>query len=966
MHAQLMLHMLKRGNIQGPFDKKPEDGPLQPLPPYMTRPQPRWSWVQGQGQESSSVGCVHSGCSCTPAVGNGYGGCSIYFDEPLDKADGETEKLPDWVEGELADTIGSSVFRRSDGHHGNPAATSTWVSQAGSSLRNTRQRPHTSMGISLDKDPGLSPIRGDYHRSHGYSADDLTVDSRRSPPRALSPSDRERRQLPDVKRNRGSPEPRNREHTDTEWSRPLGVTTASTTASFGKSAMFPDDTSLAKPSDKEIAVRTKMIEAKYHEEKLRLQQKHDAAVQKILDRKNSEIEDVKSHYRSKTKELEETITKLERKVQTLVKEAGVVRETKDKQIMELKKMVEATSDSQRNEYEKRLHDMEADFEQQKFELQKLHTRNIQEILDDTNARLQRMETEYNQQAASTTSIIKELESRVQQLTGEVDRTLSQRTVLEKEKSELENRLERTVCALETAQERASQMEREHQKRLEANEHEMRTLRNKTEASLEFLKQEHTISASKAADTISDLEQQVDYLKKALKDAEEHRQRQMRETEQVHQQDKLHLENLHDKQVRSMKKELEQLEQEMQRKVSRLEQLLKDKEAEVQKQKDLAREQALQAEKALEEFKQQVEKNQHQIYAEMKQQMEQVESDLKKSKQAREKQSREFSRQLEDEKYKHEHEMAEAKMTFEQEKAQLLHEVHIQKEYANSEHERELEQLREAHRNEMKALEFRYKEKQEKDHKVVSELEGQVAELREELVQANQLRKQQLVELGLLREEEKQKMQRDHEAEVARYRTDAEQQRLELQKMHSAETERLLEKTNDRLKSIEKEYTERGKKSAETIAELQSTIKQLREDIKRVKENADSRIAEVRKQLEEEKQSLKKQYSSNLAMVQHELESQRTRCHNLERQLQKMDADHEEKVTRLKLEQEERMRGLLPAEMKQELEDTIGSLKSQVNTLQQRAAMLQEELDLRLKNPLGPFGSRTSSPIKSSV
>ena len=49
--------------------------------------------------------------------------------------------------------------------------------------------------------------------------------------------------------------------------------------------------------------------------------------------------------------------------------------------------------------------------------------------------------------------------------------------------------------------------------------------------------------------------------------------------------------------------------------------------------------------------------------------------------------------------------------------------------------------------------------------MVSELEGQVAELREELVQANQLRKQQLVELGLLREEEKQKMQRDHEAEV---------------------------------------------------------------------------------------------------------------------------------------------------------------------------------------------------------
>ena len=48
------------------------------------------------------------------------------------------------------------------------------------------------------------------------------------------------------------------------------------------------------------------------------------------------------------------------------------------------------------------------------------------------------------------------------------------------------------------------------------------------------------------------------------------------------------------------------------------------------------------------------------------------------------------------------------------------------------------------------------------------MERQIQELREEVVQANQLRKQQLVELGLLREEEKQKMQRDHEAEVIIY------------------------------------------------------------------------------------------------------------------------------------------------------------------------------------------------------
>ena len=42
-----------------------------------------------------------------------------------------------------------------------------------------------------------------------------------------------------------------------------------------------------------------------------------------------------------------------------------------------------------------------EFEQEKFEMQKHHTKSIQEILDDTNARLQKMEKEYSQQTLST-------------------------------------------------------------------------------------------------------------------------------------------------------------------------------------------------------------------------------------------------------------------------------------------------------------------------------------------------------------------------------------------------------------------------------------------------------------------------------------------------------------------------------------------------------------------------------------
>lgn len=62
-----------------------------------------------------------------------------------------------------------------------------------------------------------------------------------------------------------------------------------------------------------IDLQFRKIEAKFQEEKLVLQQKHDTAVQKILDRKNTEIEELKTHFRKKTKEYEETIHKLERK-----------------------------------------------------------------------------------------------------------------------------------------------------------------------------------------------------------------------------------------------------------------------------------------------------------------------------------------------------------------------------------------------------------------------------------------------------------------------------------------------------------------------------------------------------------------------------------------------------------------------------------------------------------------------------
>ena len=72
--------------------------------------------------------------------------------------------------------------------------------------------------------------------------------------------------------------------------------------------------------------------------------------------------------------------------------------------------------------------------------------------------------------------------------------------------------------------------------------------------------------------------------------------------------------------------------------------------------------------------------------------------------------------------------------------------------------------------------------------VVSNMEEKIRTLQEEVQNSNSLRRQQLVELGLLREEERQKASRDHEIVVAKLQVDLDKQRMELHKQHAAELE----------------------------------------------------------------------------------------------------------------------------------------------------------------------------------
>ncbi|XP_005402196.1 PREDICTED: centrosomal protein of 112 kDa isoform X1 [Chinchilla lanigera] len=913
LYAKLLLHMLKRGVLEGPFTHRPEPGTLKTLPSYM----------------------------------------SIYFDEPNPaRVKGSSpERLPDWVMGEL----GTSEHKLSESWKLSPGEDNTLVlspTDAHSSLQVTRLSliPENQPGVMEAYPLGSPPEVVEQYpgklqtRSHSvsptYKEDGQSIIPKnceihlKKSRVSLDDSDIEARLN---SWNLGIENPRYLRQT------PIPVSLMTPKFSLRKSSSLHDDHFVSRMHEKEFNMKIKMMEAKFHEEKLQLQQKHDADVQKILERKNNEIEELKTLYKKKQNETEETVRKLEQKVQTLVRDCQVIREAKENQIAELKKICEQSTESLNNDWEKKLHSAVAEMEKEKFELQKQHTENIQELLEDTNMRLSKMEGEYMAQTQSTNQVVKELEARVHQLTGEAENSNLQRQKLIQEKAELERCYQITCSELQEVKARRNTLHKEKDNLINDYEQKMKLLQTKYDADVALLKQENALSSSKASGTIEELEQNICQLKEQLQESELQRNQLLKDEENKFQMEKNHLKCTYEKKVQDLQCELDKEKEDAQKKIHKLEDTLKEKEEQLTRVTEVQRLQAQQADAALEEFKRQVELNSEKVYAEMKEQMEKVEADLTRSKSLREKQSKEFLWQLEDVKQRHEQQIVELKLEHEQEKTHLLQQHNAEKDSLVRDHEREIENLGKQLRAANMEHENQIQEFKKRDAQVIADMEMQVHKLREELIHVNSQRKQQLVELGLLREEEKQRVARDHEAAVNKLKAESEKMKIELKKTHAAETEMTLDKANSKLKEIEKEYTQKLAKSSQIIAELQTTISSLKEEITQQQLAAERRLQDLTQKFEDEKKQLIRDNDRAIKVLQDELETRSNQVRSVEKKLQHKELESQEQITYVRQEYETKFKGLMPASLRQELEDTISSLKSQVNFLQKRASILQEEL-----------------------
>ncbi|XP_063327856.1 centrosomal protein of 112 kDa isoform X7 [Pelmatolapia mariae] len=811
MYARLLLQMLKRGVLDGPFTSKPEPGSLKTLPAYM----------------------------------------SIYFDEPLSclRVEHGVRSLPDWVTGELSGCSDDSL----------------------------------TMDLLKDK-PSSTPVK-DHHRRRPYE------DRAASRPVSSSPlrqSPRQVTRMVDGEPNHMSPDDSDLEARLNSWN--LGIEkprylreepvplSPIFKSSFGGKSNLASDQGAQLLQSKETEMKIKVLEAKHQEEKLKMQQRHDAEVEK-------------------------------------------------------------------------LHAAVTEMEQEKFELQKKHTQNIQELLEDTNVRLAKMESDYNARSQATEQTMRELELRVKQQSAEVEKGNTLRQKVTQEKAELEIHIASISTELQEANRRIMILQKEKEELSEQHEQATQKLQVKYETDLSHLHHEHALSAAKASEVMADLEKTVAQIKQQLEDSEHRRHQQVRDQEMKVQQEKDELLISCEKKVLALQTEAEKEKAEAKRKIAKLEEALREKESQLDRARESQRQHIQQADMALEQFKKQVELSSEKAYADMKLQMEKVEEDLKRSRSLREKQAKEFSQQLDDLRQKFEQQMAEQRMQHEQERTRLQQQHSAEKDSLVQEHQREVSSLERQARAALQQHQQHTQEWRKRDAQTIADLEAQLSELREELKKAHAQHKQQLAEMALLQEEEKQRATLDKRASLDRLERNHQQEKDAAHEKGSVKpllclikTPHLWATTNSRLKQIEREYSQKLAKSAQLIAELQTSVCDSKEEAIRLQTAMEKQLKEANARWEEERKTITHRADQAHKALQEKVESLQRQLHSAEKNLLSKELETEEKVTMVHKEYEEKIKGLMPVELRQELEDTISSLKAQVNFLQMRASLLQEDLD----------------------
>jgi len=144
-------------------------------------------------------------------------------------------------------------------------------------------------------------------------------------------------------------------------------------------------------------------------------------------------------------------------------------------------------------------------------------------------------------------------------------------------------------------------------------------------------------------------------------------------------------------------------------------------------------------------------------------------------------------------------------------------------------------------------------------KTISQLDCKSIELQRELFEANSLRKNQIMELALLREDEKMKLIREKEVEIETIKLDCDAR----EKNSNEKLSQLKECHINEIKALTNKHNEQIQKLNQQNLCFEEKIKFLKEENKKIYQNNEAQVGEIAQKLEEEKNILKKHYQIHI-------------------------------------------------------------------------------------------------------
>ncbi|XP_065680882.1 centrosomal protein of 112 kDa isoform X2 [Hydra vulgaris] len=675
-------------------------------------------------------------------------------------------------------------------------------------------------------------------------------------------------------------------------------------------------------SDEDLEINK--IKTEYHVRNRKKSSKINALHNtEVVEQKNDEITDVKKFYEAKIEGLEKVNKGLESKISTLNEKLSTLKSANRHANESLKKSEEKAAETEK-EFEKILCDKLSGFELEMYKLQCSHRENIHQLFNEAEAKINSIKYIMEKDSSLLKEEIKKCNERLISQT-KCNETIERenykyrheqqeyKDIIEKQRIQIEE----YNIKLQQQKNQALELEKLHQKFIDE-------LNTKNEHILN-LQKEQDLQNLKKSSAILSLEAELVLLKETIELMKSNE----KETKVSTNQEIVKLQSAHKQQMLLIKNELENKLLEYENKLKKSDLLIIEKDEEIKRLLTKIDSHVNESNEAIESFKKKAEEDSTNMFKELSIQLEVLQTSLRSARQKIEDNKVEFTKRLDEQRSMYEKQILSYKESFEFEKCQLKQQYDEQRSNLLKQIENQSNH-QEQFLKSWKEEESKYKDQNDKHQKTIEEMESQVRSLRVEVIQANTLRKEQIVEIGLLRKEEQEAARRNEEALHSKYKNEIDEINLRLQKEHSIQLNLFTKKMNEQLKNIENEYSKK-------TAEDHNKIASLREELSA----ANKKVGEYEKQLQEcmemvsdERKKFSEYQNQNLLKRE-----------EMEEHYQNMLMKSDENLFCCRQEYENKLKGMLASSVQQDLEDTISALREQLQIMQARIDILQAELDV---------------------